>query len=459
MDQQAPRPSVRSTPFRDQLPVGRLLTPLRRFLEIESTSGAVLLACTIVALALANSKWATPVADFWHTPLILGFGEWNLNRPLEFWINDGLMTIFFFVVGLEIKRELVAGELSEWRKASLPILGAVGGMIAPALIYLAINNNRPDSRGWGIPTATDIAFVVGVMALLGRRVPAGLKVFLLALAIADDIGAVLVIAFAYTDHFAWSRLLVGLLGFGLVIVMNLAGVRRIGAYVVVGVGIWFAFLKADVHPTVAGVILGLLTPAVPLVRMNHLSALAKETLRRIEGDDDADTARQRAILNNLASTATEAVSPLERLESKLHPVVGFIIMPIFALCNAGVALNFEQIRSPIALAVAAGLVIGKPLGIVTFSYVAVRLGMARLPSQTNWRHMIGAGCLGGIGFTMAIFIAGLAFPGAVHDSRLAAAKIGVFIGSILSALIGAAVLLTSRAAGPEIHTVASPTIN
>jgi len=458
MDQQAPRPSIDPTELHDQLRIRRILTPLRRFLEIESASGAVLLVCTVAALALANSNWAKPFADFWHTPVILGLGQWRFDRTLEFWVNNGLMTVFFFVVGLEIKRELIGGELNEWRKAALPIFGAVGGMVAPALIYLFINASRPESRGWGIPTATDIAFVVGVMALLGRHVPAGLKIFILALAIADDIGAVLIIAFAYTDHFALGWLLVGLGGIGFVVVMNRAGVRQVGAYFTIGFFIWLAFLKADVHPTVAGVLLGLVTPAAPLVRMNQLGAVAKDAMHRVEGDDDADSGRQRAIMINLASTATEAVSPLERLEAKLHPVVGFIIMPIFALCNAGVALNPNQVTSPIALAVAAGLVIGKPIGIVTFTYLSICLGLARLPSKTSWRHMIGAGCLGGIGFTMAIFIAGLAFPGDPHKQMLSSAKIGVFIGSVISALIGAMVLLTSKVNGTDASTVVSQTI-
>lgn len=425
---------------RSQLPIRRLLTPLRRFLEIESASGALLLACTVIALVLANSPWAKTITDFWHTPITLGIGQFVFARSLEFVVNDGLMTIFFFVVGLEIKREFVGGELSEWRKASLPIIGAIGGMIAPALIYLMISPAGPPRRGWGIPMATDIAFVVGVMALFGRRVPAGLKIFLLALAIADDIGAVLVIAFAYTEHLVLNWLFAGLGGFVIVTLLNRIGARRIGVYVTMGILIWLAFLNADVHPTVAGVILGLLTPTRPLVPIDELRTVADDSLHRLEDDDFPDSARQRAILGNLAWTTTEAVSPLERVEGWLHPFVGFIVMPIFALANAGVPLEFAQITSPVALAVAAGLIVGKPLGICAFSYLAIRIGIARLPAGANWRHMFAAGCLGGIGFTMAIFIAGLAFSGDLKTTFLPAAKIGVILGSIVSATLGAIIL-------------------
>lgn len=438
-----------------KLPVRRLLTPMRRFLEIESASGALLFACTVVALTLANSPWANPFLDFWHTPISVGLGRFTFSRPLEFWVNDGLMTIFFFVVGLEIKREFVGGELSEWRKASLPIVGAVGGMVAPALIYLLLSPGGPPQRGWGVPMATDIAFVVGVMALFGRRVPAGLKIFLLALAIADDIGAVLVIAIAYTEHLDLQWLYVGLGGLAATVIMNWVGVRRIGAYVAVGILVWMAFLNADVHPTVAGVILGLLTPTRPLVPIEELRLVADDAFHRLEGDDIPDSARQRALLGNLAWTSTEAVSPLERIEGWLHPFVGFVIMPIFALANAGVPLEISQIKSPVALAVAAGLILGKPLGIFTFSCVAIQLGIARVPTGSTWRHMLAAGCLGGIGFTMAIFVAGLAFGGELQATLLPAAKIGVFIGSVVSAVLGSLMLIRAGKTAPDVPAVNS----
>lgn len=423
---------------RRDLPIRRLLSPMRRFLEIESASGVVLLCCAALAVALANSPWAKPFSDLWHTSIGITIGSFEFHRPLEFWVNDGLMTVFFFVVGLEIKREMVSGELSEWRKAALPIFGAIGGMVAPALIYLLICRTEPMNRGWGIPMATDIAFVVGIMAAFGRRLPVGIKIFLLALAIADDIGAVLVIAVAYSHGVALNWLYIGLGGFVITVVMNLIGVRLFQLYVVAGLVIWCAFLQSEVHPTVAGVILGLLTPSTALIPMHGLREVAQDVLDQTEGDLIADTAHQRALMSNLAWTASESVSPLERLEAALHPIVAFAIMPIFALCNAGIPIEIAALRSPVALAVTAGLVLGKPLGIVSLSYFAVKLGLAKFPTGTTRWHMIAAGCLAGIGFTMAIFVAGLAFSG--HAALLATAKAGIFLGSILSAMIGAGIL-------------------
>lgn len=425
----------------NNLPVRRLLSPLRRFLQIESASGGVLLVCAAIALIIANSPWAAAYHHLWQTPLVVGIGQFVLDQPLEFWINDGLMAIFFFVVGLEIKREIVDGELSDWRKASLPVIGAAGGMLAPALVYLTFHGLGAHPRGWGIPMATDIAFVVGIMALFGPRVPAGLKVFLLALAIADDIGAVLVIAFVYTDQVAVNWLAIGLAGLALTACMNRLGVRSLFLYVAVGMGIWLAFLAARVHPTVAGVILGLLTPAAPFIALPRMRDSLEQNLEQLA--DDGQSGRQHALLEAIAWTAREAVSPLARLEHALHPIVGFIIMPIFALANAGVAIDIGWLTHPVSLGVAAGLIVGKPLGIVAFSWLAVRLGFARLPNGTAWTHIIAAGFLGGIGFTMAIFVANLAFPEVVNPDLLAASKVGVIAGTLLSAVIGAGLLAWS----------------
>jgi NhaA family Na+:H+ antiporter len=365
--------------------------PFVHFLKTESASGIVLLACTAVALVLANSPWSAAYAQFWHTPV----GVFALREPLEFWVNDGLMTIFFFVVGLEIKRELVTGELREPRKAVLPVVAALGGMLVPALIYLSIERGGPGHAGWGIPVATDIAFVVGFLALLGRRVPFGLKILLLSLAIADDIGAVIVIAVAYSGDLSLVALGLGGAGFGAVCVLRWVGVRWLAVYAVVAVGIWLAFLNSGVHPTVAGVLLGLLTPA------------------------------------------RGSFAPLERLERTLHPWVAFGIMPIFALANAGVSIQPADLQSPVAHAVAAGLILGKPLGIALSSWGAVKLGLARLPGGVNWHVLVGAGSLAGIGFTMSLFIAQLALP----DNLLDAGKIGVLAGSTISAVLGSLLLL------------------
>lgn len=421
----------------------QLLSPLRRFLRVQSAGGIILLVCAVVALVVANSQWAAAYHDFWHTPVVIRIGEFVIDQTLAFWVNDGLMTIFFFVVGLEIKRELVDGELNEWRTAALPVMGAFGGMIVPALVYLALHTEGPTRHGWGVPMATDIAFVVGVMALFGRRVPVGLKIFLLALAIVDDIGAVLVIAVAYTDHLVLLWVYAGLGGFLLMLVMRWLGVRSIGLYVAVGAVIWFFCWRADVHPTVAGVILGLLTPSNPLVKFGPLKAVIEDGLYRLGADETPDSERQQALLEEMAWTANEAVSPLERLERRLHPLVSFVIMPIFALANAGVPIDGSRLADSVAWAVVLGLVIGKPIGIVAFSWLAVRTGLARLPAGVNWRLMAAAGCLGGIGFTMAIFIAGLAFQGPDSAGYLAAAKIGTLAGSVISAVIGSALLAMS----------------
>ncbi len=421
-------------------PIRQWTRPLARFLEIESASGIVLVICTVVALALANSPWAGAYHAFWHTHVSLAVGSWTLDHSLVHWVNDGLMAIFFFVVGLEIKREVVLGELRDPRKAALPIMAALGGMIVPAAVYYALQHGQPGERGWGIPMATDIAFVVGFLALIGPRVPLGLKVLLLALAIADDIGAVLVIAIFYTADISIAALGWAALGLFLAFGMNLVRVRSIGVYVVVGAAIWLALLLSGVHPTVAGVLLGLLTPASQWVGKDILLVVTKRTLNRLEETPDWDDAPDRAwLLDELSTAAVEATSPLERIEHALHPWVAFGIMPIFALANAGVVLDPSQVTHPVAVAVAAGLLFGKPLGIVLFSWVAVRSGMGRLPANVNWGGMLGASCLAGIGFTMSLFVAGLALEGEL----LAAAKFGTLVGSTISAALGCALLFAT----------------
>jgi NhaA family Na+:H+ antiporter len=413
------------TRLTEMAPVERWVQPLVRFLHVESASGLMLLACAIVALVLANSPWSDAVANFWQTPLGLSWGSFHLIKPLLLWINDGLMTLFFFVVGLEIKREVVAGELSELRKALLPIVAALGGMVAPALVFLAFHWGRPTAVGWAIPTATDIAFVVGFLALLGSRVPHGLKVLLLSLAIADDIGAVLVIAFVYSTNLALGFVGLGMLGFGFVLQCRWIGVRSVAVYVVLGALIWLAFLKSGIHPTVVGVALGLLTPTRAWLGDRQPFDVVTDLFQRFRAH--VVTAEQHG----------ELVSPLERLERALHPWVAFGIMPLFALANAGVPVDLTAVGNWIAIAVALGLVLGKPLGIVLFSLAAVRLGLARMPAGVDAKVLLGGGAAAGIGFTMSIFIAGLAFQGAWLDE----AKLGILGGSIISAGAGAAILL------------------
>ncbi len=407
-------------------PVSRLVAPLARFLQIEASGGVILLAFTAVALLLANSPLADAFRSFWEVPVGLTVGNTALRLPLLLWVNDGLMTLFFFVVGLEIKRELVSGELADPRKALLPVVAAAGGMLAPAALYLLFLWGRPGWRGWAVPTATDIAFVVGVLTLLGQRVPGGLKVLLLTLAIADDIGAVLVIAFAFSaDITFWALGLAGC-GLGLVVALQRLGARSVAVYAGLGVLIWLAFLKSGVHPTVAGVLLGLLTPARPVLGRQVLLDVVSDLYARLRGQRGAAT-----------HAAPEAVSPLERLEAALHPWVAFVIMPVFALANAGVAVEPAAFATPVALGVALALIFGKPAGIVLFSWASVRIGLTRLPEGVSWKVLLGAGCLGGIGFTMSLFIAGLAFAGPMHDE----AKIGILLGSVVSGTLGCLLLL------------------
>lgn len=419
--------------------IERVIAPITRFLHVEAAGGLVLMACMVIALVVANSPWAGPYNAFWQTRIGFTVGEFSLNKPILLWINDGLMTVFFFLVGLEIKREFVFGELRDPRKAAFPAAAALGGMVVPALVYLAFQWGQPGSRGWGVPMATDIAFVVGILALLGKRVPTGMKLLLLTLAIIDDIGAVIVIAVVYTADLAPIYFLPAAAGFGIVFLFNRIGVRPIPIYVALGAGIWLAFLKSGVHPTVAGVLLGLLTPAYSWFSGHSLALVAEGVSQQLQQDPDSiekmDQQKEAALL--LSKTAKEMISPLVRLEMSLHPWVMYTIMPLFALANAGVAIDFSALGSPVALAVGAGLVVGKPVGIVLFSLAAVKLGLASLPTGVNWKSMVGAGCLAGIGFTMSLFIAGLALEGEL----LTAGKIGTLTGSAISAALGMTILI------------------
>jgi NhaA family Na+:H+ antiporter len=413
-------------------PIHRITAPITHFLHVEAASGGVLLACTALALFLANSEWSAAYLDFWKTPVGFSFGDFHLIHSLKHWLNDGLMAVFFFVIGLEVKREIALGELGSVRKASLPIAGALGGMLVPAGIYLYFQSGEPGEAGWGIPMATDIAFVVGCLAVLGSRVPHGLRVMLLSLAIVDDIGAILVIAIGYTSQIDTEALVLGLAGIVLVAFMARVGIRSFAVYTAVGIGVWFGFHESGVHATIAGVILGLMTPTKPRVGQSLFRSVLD---RAIEGQargrwDDPVGRADRLV--EFRRAALEAVSPLEYVEHRLHPWVGFAIMPVFALANAGVPLDAGHLADPVAAAVAAGLVLGKPLGIVGFVWLAVRLGIAQLPSGVGWGAIVGGGLLCAIGFTMALFISELALP----ESLLDAAKVGVLGASGLAMVLG-----------------------
>jgi len=417
-------------------PIDRFTGPLERFMHIEAAGGVVLLGATIVALWLANSGFSADYLGIWKTKLTLGFGSFEMSHSLKHWINDGLMVIFFFTIGMEVKRELVIGELREVRRAALPVAAALGGMVVPAVIYLGLQLGQPAERGWGIPMATDIAFVVGCLSVLGSRVPLSLRILLLSLAIADDIGAILVIAIGYTDNLNFIALACSLLGLVGVAVLARLGVRSFGVYILAGVAIWFGFHESGVHATIAGVILGLMTPAHSYLSTGFFGRVLNRASAVLQGEWENLSHRAERV-RRFRNAAREMVSPVEYLESVLHPWVGFVIMPLFALANAGVPIHTEAFADPVVSAVLAGLVIGKPLGILLFSWIALRLGIATLPADLSWGMLAGGGCLAGIGFTMAMFIAGLALDGGTLD----AAKIGVLAASVLAALLGMVILI------------------
>lgn len=412
--------------------------PIREFLHVESAGSILLLTATVIALLWVNlpvTGWASGYDHFWHTPIGLDVGSWRIEESLQHWVNDGLMTIFFFVVGLEIKYELVHGDLRDPRTAALPIIAAVGGMVVPALLFVAIAGGGEAGAGWGIPMATDIAFAVGVLGVLGRRIPSAARLFLLTLAIVDDIGAIIVIAVFYTADLAWGWLgiAVGLLA--VMAVLRAARVWAIPVYWVLGLVIWFAVLESGVHATLAGVAIGLMTPAVALLRPEVAKEFATGALR----DNDLDAEE----LHRMRFLLAESVPIAERLQSRLHPVSSYVVLPVFALANAGVVLGDgalgDALSSTVALGIGAGLVLGKPVGIALACFVAIRLGVARMPDDTSWGQVIGVGAVAGIGFTVSLFIAGLSYPdsAALTDD----AKVGILLASVLAAVVGVVVLL------------------
>ncbi len=436
-----------------------LTRPLDRFLQIEAASGMLLLFAALVALVWANSRFAHSYERLWQTTLTVGIGPWVAAKPLHFWLNDGLMVVFFFVVGLEIRREIHHGELSEPRRAALPVVAALGGMLAPAAIYLAVNRHSAARVGWGVPMATDIAFAVGVLALLGKRVPAAVRVLLLALAIIDDVGAIVVIAVFYSSGLSWMGLLIAALGVAGVIVLRWLGVRRPLVYVAPGVVLWAGLLITGIHPTIAGVILGLLTPARPWFGEQGFLRMASGAVQqfRERAGKEHDEHDLLEPLAQISMARREAVAPVIRLEAALHPWVAFLIMPLFALANAGVDLGGVSLAEPaskgILVGVIAGLVLGKPLGIILACSLAVRVGLASRPRGVTLRGLTVVGVVAGIGFTMAIFIAGLAFP----DPRmLAAAKLAVLIAS---AGAGVLALLVGRLLLPAAPAIASVSVD
>ncbi|HEV2745600.1 MAG TPA: Na+/H+ antiporter NhaA [Rubrobacter sp.] len=430
---------------RERPAVERIVRPFQDFAHKQSSGGILLIAATVVALVWANSPWGEGYAALWHTDITVRVGDLSLSKDLAHWINDGLMAVFFLVVGLEIKREVLVGELSSPRNAALPIAAALGGAAVPALIYLAINAGTEGAAGWGIPMATDIAFALGVLALLGDKAPVALKVFLTALAIVDDIVAVLVIALFYTSEISWGALGLGGLFLLALIVANLLGVGRTLVYAVLGVGLWLCFLLSGVHATIAGVLLALTVPAISFINPGAFLERSRYVLDRFEkagekGENVLANEERQAALHALNHAAYKLEPPLHELEHALHPWVVFAIMPIFALANAGVQLGGgigEALTSPVTLGIVAGLLVGKQLGITLFAWLAVRSGLSELPRGVGWRHIYGAGWLAGIGFTMSLFISDLGFS---DGDLVDAAKLGILVASLIAGVVGYSIL-------------------
>jgi NhaA family Na+:H+ antiporter len=434
---------VKKKIFREGEQLGRLLLrPFELFAEKEAASGILILLASAAALIWVNSGFSESYENLWHIRTLIGAAGIVLDRPLHFWINDGLMALFFFLVGLEIKREVLVGELGSLRKAFLPVSAAVGGMLVPALIYFALNPTGPGLRGWGIPMATDIAFVIGAMTVLGSRIPRGLIVFITALAIADDLGAVLVIALFYTPYISTHYLSIAGVLLLVLIAMNVLGFRKTLPYALVGIPLWLTVHLSGIHSTVAGVLIAMTIPARSKYDTDDFLRRASGVIEQFEcagscGYSVYTNSEHQSAVRSLATLCRKVEPPLIRLEFHLHPWVVFLIVPLFALANAGVSLQLNTLlpalHDRVVLGTIAGLVLGKTLGISVASWLAIRTGIAELPEQLELKHIYAGSILCGIGFTMSLFIANLAFAG---TQELAPAKIGIFAGSLISFLAG-----------------------
>lgn len=426
---------------RESLIARKVQLPIQQFIHTQGVSGAFLLVAAVIALVWANSPWSASYYHIWHVELRLS----GLRLPLHAWINDFMMALFFFLVGMEIKQEIVHGELADLRRAALPIFGGAGGMIAPALIFVLLNHGRPGAHGWGVPMATDIAFSLGVLAIV-KGIPTELKVFLLSLAIADDLGAIAVIALFYTDKLHPEQLIIGVLLLALIFLCRRLGIDRPIIYAVLGIAFWLAILRSGVHATIAGVILGMIMPVrarIPLDAFGEVCAETLEEFRKANAAGDKATANRRLGAMEYLIASTE--SPADRITRKLHDWIAFLVLPLFALSNAGVTFSLSTWRSllhsPLAWGILLGLLAGKPLGIFAACWIAVKVKIAQLPQSVHWSHIIGVGVLAGIGFTVSLFISALAFD---DPSMLDAAKTAVLSASLLAGVSGY-VLLSSTA--------------
>lgn len=425
--------------------IDRITKPLDDFLKNKPASGILLFLSVITALVWVNFFSAESYHHLWETRFKIVLGDLVLDKSLHHWINDGLMAVFFFLVGLEIKRELIMGDLSKWSQASLPVFAALGGMLMPALIFAIFNGGLPTEKGWGVPMATDIAFTLGVLSLFGNRVPVSLKIFLTALAIVDDLGAVLVIAFFYTENLLLMYLEYGALFFAILLIGNYIGIRKTWFYASIGIlGLWVAFLLSGIHATIAGVLLAF---TIPVKSKINIPRFIHNTLQHLSHFRQARsmkgkylTEEQQDVIDNFKDVASDIESPLQKMENKLNPLVSFFILPLFALSNSGVIISSETLTgvvSPLGVGIFLGLILGKFLGIFGFSAIMIKLGWAELPKNSTWTHIIGAGFMAGIGFTMSIFISELAFDD-IATKELA--KVAILITSVVAGLIGSFII-------------------
>jgi Na+:H+ antiporter, NhaA family len=423
-------------------PIDIIISPFTRFARTEAAGGIVLLASTIVALIWSNSPWQHSYHSLLETKLTIGFGSFVVSENRHHWINDGLMSLFFFMVGLEIKREFLVGELSSLRRAAFPFIGALGGLIVPAIIYISIAGDAQFSRGWAIPISTDIAFTLGLLTFLGSRIPASLRIFVTALAIVDDIFAVAVIAIFYTSEIEYVSLAIGIGGVVLSLIANFLGIRKPVVYAVIGIVVWWAVLNSGVHATIAGILLAFTIPARTFLKKSEFLDQSRWLLGRLEAAPE-HSFEEHSILHTLEQKAEQADSPLHRIEHGLQPWVSFLVMPLFALANAGVDVTHDlggALKHPVSLGILLGLFVGKPLGIWLCSFLAAKTGFVSLPAHTSWNQMFGAAALCGIGFTMSLFVAGLAFD---DDALLSISKIAILGASIAAGIGGWVVLVRS----------------
>jgi NhaA family Na+:H+ antiporter len=435
----------------NEAPIDYLLKPVSKFIHQEFTGGIILFVSVLIAIIWVNSPWSASYHHLWDTKLSVGINNYLLNQPLHIWINDGLMAIFFFVIGLELKREFIAGELSTVKKASLPMMAALGGMLVPALLYLLININTGSEHGWGIPMATDIAFALALLSMSGKHIPGSVKVFLSALAVADDLGAVMVIAFFYTPHISLMPLFIAA-GFLCVLAAgNFLGIRSTLFFLIIGIAVWAGFLLSGVHATIAGVLVAFTIPARTKINENDYARNIKKYIaefeRAIPQNGSLTTTEQHLTIEKIKMLSQFAETPLQKIEYALHPWVAFVIMPLFALANAGMHIGsdfFSSLDNPVSLGVLIGLVIGKFIGIFSFTWIMVRSGFAQLPASATWQHISGVAILAGVGFTMSLFITGLAFG---SELLIDQAKYGILLASVVSGSIGILILKRSKPKG------------